>query len=147
MTLSDHCPLLNSPATSRIVSVANNRFGALVSSMYSFWTARGAAIRSGESSGVRRDAYTLIPFATTALTILASDTTSTPDQLLDIVLQPQPSVGWDNDFNDTLRTVHREMERTWSPDRTPVVIFLSDGEDRLTDKVVYDLCRKAVSLG
>jgi len=33
------------------------------------------------------------------------------------------------------------------PRSTPVVIFLSDGEGRLTDATVYGLCRAAVREG
>jgi hypothetical protein len=33
------------------------------------------------------------------------------------------------------------------PRSTPVVIFLSDGEGRLTDANVYDLCQAAVRQG
>jgi hypothetical protein len=31
--------------------------------------------------------------------------------------------------------------------RTPVVIFLSDGEDYIRDEPVYDICRSAVRQG
>jgi hypothetical protein len=31
--------------------------------------------------------------------------------------------------------------------RTPVVIFLSDGEDHVNDEPIYDLCRSAVRQG
>jgi hypothetical protein len=31
--------------------------------------------------------------------------------------------------------------------RTPVVIFLSDGEDDVTDDPIYDICRSAVRQG
>lgn len=31
--------------------------------------------------------------------------------------------------------------------RTPVVIFLSDGEDTVSDESIYDLCRSAVRQG
>ena len=31
--------------------------------------------------------------------------------------------------------------------RTPIIIFLSDGQSHLSDEVMYDLCRSAVSAG
>ena len=31
--------------------------------------------------------------------------------------------------------------------RTPVVIFLSDGEDNIADEPIYDICRGAVRQG
>lgn len=62
MTGTDRRPLPGSPATQRIVQRANNRFGAVLSSLYAFWSARDAAARIGASAGVRRDAYTIITF-------------------------------------------------------------------------------------
>jgi hypothetical protein len=62
MTFTDRVPLGGTPATQRIVQTANNRFGAVISSLYGFWTAREAAIRSGTAAGARRDAYTIITF-------------------------------------------------------------------------------------
>lgn len=58
----DRRPLPDSPATKRIVQRANNRFGAVLSSLYGFWTAREAALRAGSNTGARRDAYTVITF-------------------------------------------------------------------------------------
>ena len=66
MTWSDRQPLPNSPATRRIVQLANNRFGAVLSSLYGFWTAREAAVRSGANAGQRRDAYSIVLFDHTA---------------------------------------------------------------------------------
>jgi hypothetical protein len=62
MTSTDRRPLPNSPATNRIVQRANNRFGAVVSSIYGFWTARETAVRAGAKNGMRRDAYSIITF-------------------------------------------------------------------------------------
>jgi len=39
------------------------------------------------------------------------------------------------------------MEANWSTERTPVVVFLSDGECTVADQTVQTLCRSAVSLG
>jgi hypothetical protein len=64
MTYGDRLPLPRTPATPRIVKVANNRFGAVASSLYEFWTARAAA--NGSAAGLRRDAYTVIPFRSNA---------------------------------------------------------------------------------
>ena len=62
MTDTDRQPLPNSPATQRIVQRANNRFGAVISSLYGFWTARDAAVRAGVNAGQRRDAYSIVSF-------------------------------------------------------------------------------------
>jgi hypothetical protein len=39
------------------------------------------------------------------------------------------------------------MEQYWSTERTPVIIFLSDGESPIEDQTVQDLCRAAIRLG
>lgn len=62
MMARDRRPLPDSPATQRIVQRADNRFGAVISSLYAFWTAREAAISAGANSGQRRDAYSIISF-------------------------------------------------------------------------------------
>jgi hypothetical protein len=66
MTRSDRRPLSDSPVTARIVAVANNRFGAVISSLYAFWTARDTAIRTGSAAGLRRDAYSIVTFGSRA---------------------------------------------------------------------------------
>lgn len=66
MTLTDRNPLPDTPATERIAQYADNRFGAVLSSVYGFWLARDAATRAGAVAGVRRDAYTVIAFDHTA---------------------------------------------------------------------------------
>lgn len=66
MTSSDRRPLPNTPSTLRIAQKADNRFGAVLSSLYQFWTARDTAVRTGAGTGVRRDAYTIIPFESNA---------------------------------------------------------------------------------
>ena len=62
MYLRDIRPLPDSPATQRIVQIANNRFGVALSSLYAFWTARDTAVRAGAAAGPRRDAYTVVTF-------------------------------------------------------------------------------------
>lgn len=146
MTATDKRPLSHSPATARIVQRANNRFGAVVSSIYGFWTARDKAVRTGSSSGARRDAYTIIPFESTASVALSNDMTSDPDQLLNLILSYGGGYGGTN-FTHALETVRHEMERSWSTERSPIVIFLSDGECSINDSTIYDLCRTAVRLG
>ncbi|KAF8262190.1 hypothetical protein EI94DRAFT_721094 [Lactarius quietus] len=39
------------------------------------------------------------------------------------------------------------MTQHWSTERTPVMIFLSDGECSVSDASVQDVCRSAVQLG
>jgi len=58
----DNRPLANSPVTQLIVQRQNNRFGAALSSLYSFCKARDEAVRQGAATGARRDAYSIILF-------------------------------------------------------------------------------------
>ena len=62
MGSSDNRPLANSPVTQLIVQRQNNRFGAALSSLYSFCKAREEAVRQGAATGARRDAYSVILF-------------------------------------------------------------------------------------
>src|ERR1700761_4214334 len=87
MAWGDRRPLPDAPATERIRERANNRLGAVYSALYSFWSARHAALTSSpQANGARRDAYSIIMFDSTTKNAVVNDFTSTPDQLLDIVL-------------------------------------------------------------
>jgi hypothetical protein len=59
---TDRQPLPNSPVTRSITQRSNNRFGAVISSLHGFWTARETAVRGRPNAGVRKDAYTIITF-------------------------------------------------------------------------------------
>ncbi|KAH8114638.1 hypothetical protein DFH11DRAFT_1508680 [Phellopilus nigrolimitatus] len=144
MRSSDIVPLPNYPASARIASVANNRLGAVYSALHSFWSARAAAINQA-SAAARRDAYSAVLFTGSALEVFNNDFSSPPDGLLDKLLNYSPS-GWTN-FDAALAMTQSIMERHWSTERAPIVIFLSDGECDMTDSIMYTLCRKAVSLG
>jgi len=52
-----------------------------------------------------------------------------------------------NDFDLVIRCAQEAMEQNWSTERTPVIIFLSDGESTIKDEVMQDLCRSAIRLG
>ena len=52
---TDRRPLTEGPAAERITQVANNRLGAVFSALYTFWSARHAAIAAGQRTlGVQR---------------------------------------------------------------------------------------------
>lgn len=58
MSKTDRRPLANTPVTALISKHCNNRYGAVLSALLSFWLAREtAAIRSGS---IRRDAYSIV---------------------------------------------------------------------------------------
>lgn len=91
MARSDRRPLPNAAGTPRISATANNRLGAVLSSLYSFWTARQAAVSQNiQLGGHRRDAYSIIFFSREPLTCVENDFTSSPDELLSSCLRYKP---------------------------------------------------------
>ena len=158
----DRRPLANAPATDRIALCSNNRLGAVYSALHGFWSARYTAINVGsQTTHTRRDAYSVILFDKGVYNGVTNDFTSSPDQLLDAVLPYRRGSG--TDFTMALQSAQTVMERYFNPERydwdartcsithfiarTPVVIFLSDGECAIEDQTVQDLCRLAVHLG
>ncbi|PVF91137.1 hypothetical protein CPB86DRAFT_409853 [Serendipita vermifera] len=95
---------------------------------------------------MRRDAYSIITFESSASVTISNDTSSDPDQLLDLILSNANYYGGTN-FTRAIETIQTQLENTWSTERSPVVIFLSDGECAISDSTVYDLCRSAIRLG
>ena len=120
MAVADRQPLADAPATDRIRQRANNRLGAVYSALYSFWSARQAAVTAGtcvgqQMVGVRRDAYSVILFNSTADNVLVNDFENTPDRLLDAMLTRRASGG--TDFAAALRASKNVMEQHWSTER------------------------------
>ncbi|KAG0701346.1 hypothetical protein DFH29DRAFT_990130 [Suillus ampliporus] len=134
MGCRDRRPLPNTPASDRIMRHSNNRFGAVLSSLYSFWSARAAAV--GGRQGARRDSYSVILFESSTTDAIINDFSSSPDELLDAML-PHSAYGGTS-FTAAVQQAQSVMEQHWSTERSPVIVFLSDGE--------Y-LCRSAVRLG
>jgi hypothetical protein len=119
MTLTDRQPLADAPAADLIRQHVDNRLGAVYSALYSFWSARNAAVTAGQqAAGVRRDAYSLVLFDEAVKNVLVNDFTSTPDQLLASVLAEQPAVG--TNFTAALGVAGAVMEQNWSTER-PVI--------------------------
>ena len=116
MSFNDRRPLADAPMTNRIRRSANNRLGAVYSALYSFWSARHAAITANRQGvGVRRDAYSIILFSDSTTSVLTNDFTSSPDQLLDAVLRHGIDGG--TNFSGALRTGQAVMEQNWSTER------------------------------
>ena len=165
MSLKDRRPLANAPATDRIRERADNRLGAVYSALYSFWSARHATMASGqETIGARRDAYSVILFNDSTNNVVVNDFTSSPDQLLDIVLNERTE--WGTNFAAAIKASQEVMVDNWSTERfatlsaasdinvishathrTPIMIFLSDGEGLLPETEMQDLCRSAIQHG
>ncbi|KAH9016242.1 hypothetical protein EDB85DRAFT_1898280 [Lactarius pseudohatsudake] len=116
MESDDRLPLADAPATDRIVQQAGNRLGAVYSALYSFWSARHVAATSGqETTGARRDAYSVIMFNSATENVVVNDLTSSPDELLDIVLNTRASGG--TNFATALRAGQAVMVDNWSTER------------------------------
>ena len=164
MLSDDRLPLADAPATERIKLRADNRLGAVYSALYSFWSARHAAVTSGqESLGARRDAYSVIMFNHLAKNVVVNDFAGSSDDLLEIVLNEKAKGG--TNFAEALHAAQAIMVDNWSTERfatfsfsvfsidshaihrTPIMIFLSDGECSVPGYAIRDLCHSAIRLG
>jgi hypothetical protein len=116
MSITDRCPLPDTPMSIRIQRVANNRLGAVYSALHNFWAARHTAITANHQGlGARRDAYSVILFDKITKQVLTNDFTSSPDELLDTVLRYQTGRG--TNFVEALRTGQLVMGQNWSTER------------------------------
>ncbi|KAI9455148.1 hypothetical protein BJY52DRAFT_1427134 [Lactarius psammicola] len=147
MSNADQTPLPNAPGIDRIKPKADNRLGAVLSSLYSFWIARQATFdrNAPSGSGVRKDAYSLILFDSAPTNCIENNFTSSPDELLTAALQYDAGGG--TNFTRALKRAQDVMTSHWSTERTPVVIFLSDGRCEVSDACVYDICHTASRRG
>ncbi|KAI0796918.1 hypothetical protein C8Q75DRAFT_796658 [Abortiporus biennis] len=146
MSGNDRRPLANTPVTHQIVVAHDNRLGAVYSSLFAFWSARQAAMNAGNSQvNNRRDAYSIVLFDSSATIVLENDFTRTPQNLLQQVIQYGAQGG--TNYNGALLTIQSMMERNWSTERTPIIIFLSDGECGVDHTIVSGLCRRSIALG
>ena len=126
MSSDDRLPLADAPSTDRIRERANNRLGAVYSALYSFWLARHAAISSSqveETTGARRDAYSVIMFNSKTRKVVTNDFTSSPDELLDVVLNTEAEGG--TNFAAAIRAGQAVMEENWETDRSANLTSLS----------------------
>ncbi|KAF8321130.1 hypothetical protein DL93DRAFT_2224184 [Clavulina sp. PMI_390] len=143
MASSDCLPLSGTPVTYRIRGANDNCFGAVLSALYGFWSARNAEVV--RRLWFRRDAYSVILFNTSAQTLFTNDFHMTPDQLLNKTLHHKPDGG--TDFSQAIGAARRAMENNWNSERAPVVIFLSDGMSSLPRDALRGMCERACQLG
>jgi hypothetical protein len=116
MSNGDRQPLHNAPQTDRIRLRCNNRLGAVYSALYSFWSARHAAATANRQTiSARRDAYSVILFNDVTTRVLINDFTSSPDDLLGIVLERTASGG--TNFTEALLEGQAVMEQHWNTER------------------------------
>ena len=125
MSKEDRLPLADAPATDRIKQKANNRLGAVYSALYSFWSARHAVTSGQETAGARRDAYSVIMFNSTTENVVTNDLTSSPDELLDVVLNTQPKTG--TNFAVALQAGPAVMVDNWRTERSVTLNFIVVG--------------------
>ncbi|KAF9064891.1 hypothetical protein BDP27DRAFT_1467712 [Rhodocollybia butyracea] len=142
---TDRQPLANTPTTPLIGQYCNNRLGAVYSALHAFWTSRNAALSASGPQASRKDSYSVILFDHNVNTAIADDFRSTPDQLLNVVLRY--GVGGGTDYTSALDSARTVMTTHWSTERSPVIIFLSDGECSVADPTMQSLCREAVNRG
>ncbi|KAH9912631.1 uncharacterized protein BXZ73DRAFT_56103, partial [Epithele typhae] len=148
MGLQDRLPLDNTPTTQLIRRRHNDRLGAVCSALHGFWEARHHAVTAaaGRNAGaLRRDAYSILLFNTSVITAATHDFHSNPTALLNLLLAHESDGG--TDFITALESAKACMEANWSTERSPVIVFLSDGEAELEDETMQDVCRRAIALG
>ncbi|KAI0250860.1 hypothetical protein BJV78DRAFT_1282923 [Lactifluus subvellereus] len=139
MSSMDRRPLANTPAADRIRRFADNRLGAVYSALYGFWSSRHAAVTAGQQiAGARRDAYSVVLFEEDTENVLVNDFTSTPDQLLARTML---------NARTPIRLPPPGFFLTVHAIRTPIMIFLSDGQCDVSDEAIQDVCRSAVQRG
>ncbi|KAJ3289280.1 hypothetical protein HDU79_004189 [Rhizoclosmatium sp. JEL0117] len=138
MSHNDRQPLQGTAVTASLNRTHPNRLGAVYSACHSFWTARKANQQPGIT---RRDAYSVIMFNGTSRVVVENDFTKSPDELLGELQTYYPKYG--TNFRHAIENVQQVVLRNQHQDRMPVVIFLSDGEDRCPDVALESLCNAA----
>ena len=113
MGSTDRRPLPNTPATARIRARSDNRYGAVLSSLHGFWTARAAAIAN--SNAARQDAYSVVLFDHGVAAPIVNDFASSPDQLLGALLGFDTHGG--TNFTLAIQQAQVIMEQNWSTER------------------------------
>lgn len=144
MGCQDHQPLPNTPVSAQLVSRCNNRYGAVLSALYGFWLSR-ENVMAASANQARQDSYSVVTFDHNSETRVENDFTSTTDQLVEQLIAEMDDGG--TNFHGALARAQAVIEANWSSDRAPVIVFLSDGEARLDDNPVYDLCQMCVGRG
>jgi len=165
MGSTDLRPLQNTPSTTKISQHNNNRLGSVYSSLHGFWVSRQATLNAvGQNVAVpRRDAYSVILFQSSATTCISNDFTGSPDDLLGGIVSYRAGGGCN--YTGALIAAQSLMVQHWSDERyaiaqavscsrlrltfqrSPVLIFLSDGECSVSDATVRSVCRAAIDRG
>lgn len=118
MNSRDRRPLQGTPVTGQIAARHDNRVGAVYSALYSFWTSRWSVIAGPQGQAqaqARKDAYSVLLFDHDIVNCVSNDFTSSPDQLLGMVL-PHGARGGTN-YRLAVTTAQQVMEQHWSTER------------------------------
>ena len=127
MTHTDRRPLQNTPMARRIMGRHNNRYGAVLSALWSFWQSREVATRNAARTGARQDTYSVVLFSSTAevmeIRVVAywttshflfqivaeNDATSTAEQLVELLLDHTTTRG--THYDNALISAREIVER------------------------------------
>ncbi len=133
MTRTDRQPLQNTPMARRIVGGHNNRYGAVLSAIWSFLHSREVATRNAARTGVRQDTYSVVLFSATAevkeIRVVAIGTashflfqivaennaTSTAEQLVELLLNHDATRG--THYDNALISAREIVERHTTSER------------------------------
>ncbi|CUA74250.1 Sterol 3-beta-glucosyltransferase [Rhizoctonia solani] len=144
MKYADQRPIEKTPITSTLKSSCNNRYGAVISALYMFWKSRETANTGSSQNLARADAYSILTFSEEVTHHASNDFSSTPEQLIKSLLPQKASYG--TNFESAIRGASAIIEKNWDTTRTPVVIFLSDGEGSVSDESMLRLCQRCAQL-
>ena len=112
MASIDQRPMADTPVTAQIVQRHDNRLGAVYHALHSFWTARNAAFRDLVQ---RPDSYSLLLFDQDVYNVVSNDEDSTPEQLLQILLEY--NAGWGTEYRGALNQARALIETHWDGHR------------------------------
>lgn len=133
MTHTDRQPLQNTPMARRIVSRHNNRYGAVLSALWSFWHSREVATRNAARTGARQDTYSVVLFSATAEVketrvvanrttsdflfqiVAENDAASTAEQLVELLLNHTATLG--THYDNALTSAREIVERHTTSER------------------------------
>ena len=114
-------PLPATPVTPSILRSHSNRLGAVYLSLHGFWQSRRTALiasgsrAQGQTASARKDAYSVILFNHAVSRSFENDFQSTPDNMLQSLLQYQANGG--TDYELAITETEAVMRRHWNSER------------------------------
>jgi hypothetical protein len=116
-------PLHSTPLTQHISGTHNNRLGAVYLSLHEFWRSRQTALtnlgsfQAGSSQAIpaRRDSYSVVLFNRTAVQCVDNNFTSSPEQLVNLLLPYRPANG--TNYQTAIEEAGAVMRKNWNAER------------------------------